>query len=205
MMYTICVLPGWCRSLDSLLSSWNDPTAEAAPAAGSTAPKGVNTAVAAIATLYGDKCKPAHDAASHACQAVEGTQQALTSYMRQGGNPQSGLSVLADLQVAELRMPSNSYRCVALLGCLMLQWLRKSATLLLWFLTCTNACPDVAGSGSCAESLLYVQDCICWPRLLALLETGSLKMMHPYCLLPQSSPACRSCCGSSDSTAEQSF
>ena len=108
-------LPGWCRSLDSFLSSWNDPTAEAAPAAGSTAPKGVNTAVAAIATLYGDKCKPAHEAASHACQAVEGTRQALTSYMRQGGKSQSGLPVLADLQVAELRMPSNSYRCVALL------------------------------------------------------------------------------------------
>ncbi len=99
------------------MSSWGSqvqgiqqqPSSAAAPAA--TA-KGVNTAVASVATMYNDKCKPAHEAAVEASQAVDGVRSALTAYLRQG---RAVLPDLCALSPAELKSPGGSYRCVLIL------------------------------------------------------------------------------------------
>ena len=70
--------------------------------------KGVNTAVAAVAAAYSDKCKPAYDAAVQASQALQGVRSALTTYLRQDG---SSLPDLASLGSAELKTAGSSYRC----------------------------------------------------------------------------------------------
>ena len=84
------------------------PSTPAATAA--TAGKAMNTAVAAVATAYNDKCKPAHEAAVQASLAVASVRSALTSYLRQGGPSQQQLPDLANLQPTEVLSAGNSYR-----------------------------------------------------------------------------------------------
>ena len=93
-----------------------------APASATTAAtaKGVNPAVASVATMYNDKCKPAHEAAVEASQAVDGVRSALTTYLRQGRRPKDRMPDLCALGPAELKSPGSSYRCVLILvygGC----------------------------------------------------------------------------------------
>ena len=118
-----------CRTVTSALHSWEStgrgiqqaPAAAAsasataasasATAATSTAPtKGVNIAAAAVAAAYNDKCRPAHETAVQASQAVEGVRSALILYLRQGGSGQSGLPNLATLTAVELKSAGSSYR-----------------------------------------------------------------------------------------------
>ena len=85
-----------------------------APASATTAAtaKGVNPAVASVATMYNDKCKPALEAAVEASQAVDGVRSALTTYLRQGRRPKDRMPDLCALGPAELKSPGGSYRCV---------------------------------------------------------------------------------------------
>ena len=82
----------------------------AEPAAAATTAKGINSAVAAVATMYHDKCKPAHKAAVEASQAVASVRSALTVYLRQGGVSQGRLPDLTSLGPTELKSPGGSYR-----------------------------------------------------------------------------------------------
>lgn len=111
-----------CRNLSTALNDWGISRATTGQAVPPSTPavKGGSAAVV-VAPLYNDKCKLAHEAAVLASQAVEGTRQALTSYMRQGGSSQQALPDLADLLPAEVRPAGNSFwwalcqgfRCVA--------------------------------------------------------------------------------------------
>ena len=82
----------------------------AEPATAATTAKGINPAVAAVATMYHDKCKPAHKAAVEASQAVASVRSALTVYLRQGGVSQGRLPDLTSLGPTELKSPGGSYR-----------------------------------------------------------------------------------------------
>lgn len=105
------------------MSSWGSqvqgiqqqPSSAVAPATTAATAKGVNTAAASAATLYNDKCKPAHEAAVEASQAVDGVKSALTAYLRQGRRPQDRMPDLSALGPAELKSPGGSYRCMLIL------------------------------------------------------------------------------------------
>ena len=108
-----------CRGLANAMHSWAGtgrtiPQAPSPPNSSASAPataKGVNAAVAAVATAYNDKCKPAHEVAVQGSQALDGVRSALTTYMRQdGGRALRGLPDLASLGCAELKAAGNSYR-----------------------------------------------------------------------------------------------
>ncbi len=106
-----------CRALTDAVNGWSNiaqstqsQPAAAAPAATTTTPKGVNTAVAAVAAMYNDKCKPAHEAAVQASQAVAGVRSALTVHLRQGNSRQDGFPSLASLSPAQIKSPGGSYR-----------------------------------------------------------------------------------------------
>lgn len=109
-----------CRSLTNAMSGWAGrgraapspaPSSSSASAPGTT--KGVNTAVAAVAAAYNDKCKQAHEIAVQGSQALSGVRSALTTYLRQGGDrAQGSLPDLASLGCAELKAAGNSYRSV---------------------------------------------------------------------------------------------
>ncbi len=105
------------------MSSWGSqvqgtqqqPSSAAVPAATAATAKGVNPAVASVATMYNDKCKPAHEAAVEAGQAVDGVRSALTVYLRQGRRPKDRMPDLGTLGPAELKSPGGSYRCMLIL------------------------------------------------------------------------------------------
>ena len=108
------------RSLATAMHSWagtgrTPQQAPPPPTSSATAPataKGVNTAVAAVAAAYNDKCKPAYEVAVQASQALEGVRSALTTYLRQDGSrAQRSLPDLASLGCAELKPAGSSYRC----------------------------------------------------------------------------------------------
>lgn len=85
----------------------------AATAATAATAKGINTAAAAVATAYNDKCKPAHEVAVHASQAVQDVRSALTAYLRQGSGAHGRSPDLASLGAAELKIAGGSYRYIA--------------------------------------------------------------------------------------------
>ena len=98
------------------MNSWGNPVqgfqqppSTLTGAAAATA-KGINTAVAAVATLYNDKCRPAHEGAVQASQAVAGVRSALTAYLRQGAGAQGRLPSLEGLGPAQLKSLGGSYR-----------------------------------------------------------------------------------------------
>lgn len=113
-----CLLTSQCRSLMNAMSSWAgrvrtgpSPSPSSSSAGAPATAKGVNTAVAAVAAAYNDKCKPAHDIAVQASQALNGVRSALTTYLREGDNrAQVSLPDLASLGCAELKAAGNSYR-----------------------------------------------------------------------------------------------
>jgi hypothetical protein len=114
---SICCL---YRNLTAAMGSWGSqvqgtqqqPSSAAAPVTTAATAKGVNLAVASVATMHNDKCKPAHEAAVEASQAVDGVRSALTAYLRQGRKPQDRMPDLFALGPAELKSPGGSYRCV---------------------------------------------------------------------------------------------
>ena len=105
------------------MSSWGSqvqgtqqqPSSAAAPATTAATAKGVNPAVASVATMYSDKCKPAHEAAVEASQAVDGVRSALTMYLRQGRRPKDRMPDLCALGPAQLKSSGSSYRRVLIL------------------------------------------------------------------------------------------
>lgn len=113
-----CIITSHCRSLTNAMSTWAgrghtapSPSTSSSSAGAPATAKGVNTAVAAVAAAYHDKCKPAHDIAVHASQALSGVRAALTTYLREGdGRAQGSLPDLASLGCAELKAAGNSYR-----------------------------------------------------------------------------------------------